>query len=417
MKQFMLGAIFGVSCGIALSAMADIAPDATKGLNTFSEAIERVHALYIQEPGYSDLIDKALHGMLQGLDPHSRYMNAKEYAAALSFTAGGASVGLVLTSEYGLAKVITAIAGSPAALAGIEPGDRILAIDGKPANGLSVDSIIEMLRGPANSQITLTIQRQDKPIDVTLTRATVALDNVTAERKGNIGYVRISSFQPNTDERVASAIAQLKQQVGRELKGYIIDLRNNPGGLLNQAIQISDEFLNDGQIVSLQGRSAQDNRTYSARQGDIADGKPILVLINEGSAAGAEIVAGALQDNKRAKILGMKSFGEGTIQTIVPLSSGNGALRLTTARYFTPAGHPIQAVGVTPDILVSQKSEADSRNHMDREEMLLGHLPQEAESLSPSSSITYPGASEQTDDFQLSYAVNWMDAAPLSQSH
>ena len=416
MKQFLAGAVLGASCSLAFGAMGAITTDAAKGLGTFSEAIESVQVHYIQERSVPDLIDIALHGMLQGLDPHSRYMNAKEYAAAQSFTADGAGIGLTLTSEYGLAKVITPIAGSPAALAGIESGDRILAIDGKPAKDLSLDAVIEALRGPEKSQIVLTVQRGEDQLDFTLTRAFVVLDDVTAERNGNIGYIRISAFQGMTDRHLASVISRLKQQIGPQLKGYIIELRTCPGGQVNQAIQISDEFLNNGQIVSLRGRTAEDNQTYSARSGDIADGKPVLVLINEGSAAGAEIVAGALQDNKRATVLGMKSFGDGTVQSIIPLSGGNGALRLTTASFYTPLGHPIQIAGITPDILVSQKPAAVGRGHIDREDTLPGHLEQGPGPTSSPGQIIYPGVNEQSSsDFQLSYAVNWMNTAPSTQ--
>ena len=417
MKQFLAGALVGISCSFAFGAAAAITPDTVKGVDTFSQVIENVQTRYIQERTVADLIDLALHSMLQGLDPHSRYMNAKEYAAAQSFTAGGAGVGLSLTSQFGLTTVITPIAGSPAAIAGIEPGDRILAIDGKNARDMPLDAVIEALRGPEKSQIILTVQRGDNQIDFTLTRAVVTLEDVTAERKGNIGYIRISAFQGATDQHLASAISRLKQEIGSDLKGYIVDLRNCPGGQLNQAIQISDEFLNAGQIVSLRGRSAEDNQTYSARSGDITDGKPLLVLINEGSAAGTEIVAGALQDNKRATILGMKSFGDGTVQTIIPLSSGNGALRLTTASFYTPLGHPIQISGIAPDILVSQKPAAESHSRFDREETLPKHLEQETGTTSASGQIIYPDVEEQSSaDFQLGYAINWMNTASSTQA-
>jgi carboxyl-terminal processing protease len=338
-------------------------------------------------------------------------MNAKAYADMQITTKGQfGGLGLEVTMQDGLVKVISPIDDTPASRAGIKAGDFIAAINGGPVQGLSLDEAIAKMRGDVGGKVALTILRQGtkKPFDLTLTREIIHVASVKFHREGDIGYIRLAAFNEETAPGLEHAVGELKKQIGPGIRGYIIDLRNNPGGLLDQAIDVSDDFLQGGQIVSTRGRHPEDTQSYNAHPGDIADGKPIIVLINGGTASASEIVAGALQDDKRAQILGMTSFGKGSVQTIIPLGSGGGALRLTTARYFTPSGHSIQALGITPNVAVAQGDEdAVPKVERESEADLPGHLAGDAVKKAPVQVIK-PAPGKKYDDFQLAYALDVM---------
>jgi len=379
-------------------------------LDLFSDAFERVRANYVRPVKDSELIDAAIEGMVSNLDPHSSYMDAKMYGDMQITTKGEfGGVGIEVTQdEGGLIKVISPIDGTPASRAGIKTGDRIAGIDGNSIAGLPLNEAIDKMRGPSGSKITLTILREGekKPFDVTLVRAIVSVDAATYRREGDIGYIRLPGFNERTAEGLEKAVRDLKKQIGPGIKGYVLDLRNNPGGLLDQAIQVSDDFLGSGEIVSTRGRHPEDTQRYDAKSGDVTDGKPVVVLINAGTASASEIVSGALQDHKRATVVGMTSFGKGSVQTIIPLGEGRGALRLTTARYYTPSGHSIQAEGIIPDIQVAQGDEANvPKLARPSEADLRGHLV--GEPIPPkrvNAPIVKPAPGKKYDDFQLSYA-------------
>jgi carboxyl-terminal processing protease len=381
-------------------------------LGLFSDAFERVRANYVRPVKDSELIDAAIQGMVSNLDPHSSYMDVKMYGDMQITTKGQfGGVGIEVTQdEGGLIKVISPIDGTPASRAGIKTGDRIAGIDGNSIAGLPLNEAIDKMRGSAGSKITLTILREGekKPFDVTLVRAIVSVEADTYHREGDIGYIRLPGFNEQTADGLEHAVRDLKKQIGPGIKGYVLDLRNNPGGLLDQAIQVSDDFLNSGEIVSTRGRHPEDTQRYDAKGGDITDGKPVVVLINGGTASASEIVSGALQDHKRATIIGMTSFGKGSVQTIIPLGENRGALRLTTARYYTPSGHSIQAEGIVPDIQVAQGDEASVPKLARPSEVdLRGHL--QGEPIPPkraNAPVIKPAAGKKYDDFQLSYALD-----------
>jgi carboxyl-terminal processing protease len=325
-----------------------------KQLNLFGEVFERVRAEYVDDVSDDTLVESAINGMLTSLDPHSNYLNTKNFNDMKVQTRGEfGGLGIEVSMENGLVKVVSPIDDTPAARAGLKPGDLITHLDGDPVQGMSLPEAVEKMRGLINTEIKLTIRREGKePFDVKLTRATIKIQSVRSHLEGdNIGYIRITSFNEQTDVGLNNVMKNLKQQAGNKLLGVILDLRNNPGGLLDQAVAVSDAFIDKGEIVSTRGRRAEDAQRYNARPGDIAAGLPIAVLINGGSASASEIVAGALQDHHRAILLGTKSFGKGSVQTIIPLP-GHGAMRLTTARYYTPSGRSIQAKGIDPDIVV-----------------------------------------------------------------
>jgi carboxyl-terminal processing protease len=336
-------------------------------------------------------------------------MDAKEFADMQIQTRGEfGGLGIEVTMEDGLVKVISPIDDTPAAKAGLKTGDFIAAINSTPIQGMSLNDAIDKMRGPNGSKVTLTVLRPGakKPFDVTLMRAQIRVDSVKYHREGDIGYVRISAFNERTAPGLEKAVRDLKQQIGGGLKGYVLDLRNDPGGLLDQAIDVSDDLLTSGEIVSTRGRHPDDTQRYAARGGDITDGKPVIVLINGGTASAAEIVAGALQDHARAKLIGMTSFGKGSVQTIIPLGEGGGALRLTTARYYTPSGHSIQATGIIPDIAVSQGDDEDASKALRVSEANLpGHLTGEA-AKKASQQVIKPAPGKTYKDFQLSYALD-----------
>ncbi len=405
-----LGGVVGFGLALGLLPQAQGASDtgAYRQLDLFSDAFERVRANYVRPVQDGELVNAAIQGMVTSLDPHSSYMDSKSYNDMQITTKGQfGGVGIEVTQEDGLIKVISPIDGTPAAKAGIKPGDRIAGIDGTSIAGLALNDAIDKMRGPEGSKVTLTILREGekKPFDVTLQRAVVQVDADTWRREGDLGYIRLPGFNEQTASGLEKAVRELKKQPGPAIKGYVIDLRNNPGGLLDQAIQVSDDLLTGGEIVSTRGRHPEDTQRYDAKGGDIADGKPIVVLINAGTASASEIVAGALQDHKRATMVGMTSFGKGSVQTIIPLGEGGGALRLTTARYYTPSGHSIQAQGIIPDIAVAQGDEANvPKIARPSEADLPGHLIGEPVPKKVVAPVIQPVPGKKYDDFQLSYA-------------
>jgi carboxyl-terminal processing protease len=412
MKRYALvglGMVAGFGLALGVMSAKGASDSGTYGqLGLFSDAFERVRANYVRPVQDSELIGAAIQGMVSSLDPHSSYMDTKAYGDMQITTKGQfGGVGIQIQMDEGLIKVISPIDGTPAAKAGIKPGDHIAAIDGTSIQGLSEDEAINKMRGAEGSKVTLTILREGekKPFDMTLTRANVQVDAITWHREGDIGYIRMPGFNEQTASGLEKAVRDLKKQIGPGLRGYVLDLRNNPGGLLDQAIQVSDDLLNGGEIVSTRGRHPDDTQRYDAKGGDITNGKPVVVLINAGTASASEIVSGALQDHKRATIVGMTSFGKGSVQTIIPLGDGGGALRLTTARYYTPSGHSIQAQGIIPDIQVAQGDEANiPKIARPSEADLPGHLVGEPVAKKANAPVITPAPGKKYDDFQLSYA-------------
>ncbi|HEY0233809.1 MAG TPA: S41 family peptidase [Afipia sp.] len=377
------------------------AADTYRQLNLFGDVFDRVRSDYVEKPDDSKLVESAISGMLTGLDPHSSYMDAKSFKDMQVQTRGEfGGLGIEVTMEDGLIKVVSPIDETPASKAGILANDIITNLDDEAVQGLTLNQAVEKMRGPVNTKIRLKIVRkgQDKPIDVTLTRDNIRVRAVRARVEADdIAYIRITSFNEQTTEGLKKEMANLQQQIGEsKIKGYIIDLRNNPGGLLEEAVSVSDAFLDRGEIVSTRGRNAEETQRRTAKPGDLAKGKPVIVLINGGSASASEIVAGALQDHKRATLVGTRSFGKGSVQTIIPLGSGNGALRLTTARYFTPSGKSIQAKGIIPDIEVQQDvpDELKSRTDTKGEASLRGHLKAEGQEETGSQSYVPPDAKD-----------------------
>jgi carboxyl-terminal processing protease len=324
-------------------------------LNLFGDVFERVRADYVEDVKDEKLVESAINGMLSALDPHSSYLNAKSFRDMQVQTRGEfGGLGIEVTMENGLVKVVSPIDDTPAHRAGVRPGDLITHLDHEPVQGMTLPEAVERMRGPVNTNITLTLRREGRePFDVTLSRAVITIQSVRPKVEKDVGYIRITSFSEQTANGVERAVQRIKQEVGAALKGYVLDLRNNPGGLLDQSVKVADAFLERGEIVSTRSRRPDDAQRFNAKPGDVADGLPIVVLINNGSASASEIVAGALQDHRRALVLGTKSFGKGSVQTIIPLS-GHGAIRLTTAHYYTPSGRSIQAKGIEPDIEVQQ---------------------------------------------------------------
>ncbi|MSO55283.1 MAG: S41 family peptidase [Rhodospirillales bacterium] len=324
-------------------------------LNLFGEVFERIRSDYVENPEDQDLIENAINGMLSALDPHSSYLNAKSFRDTQVQTRGEfGGLGIEVTQESGIIKVVSPIDDTPAHRAGIEPGDLITHLNRQPVVGMTLSEAVEMMRGPPGTDIVISLRRAGRePFDVTLTRAVIRIRSVRASLEGEIGYVRITQFNSQTDQNLRKSVDDFYKQTGAKLRGVILDLRNNPGGLLDQAVAVSDSFLEKGEIVSTRSRRTEETQRFNAKPGDIIKGLPLVILINGGSASASEIVAGALQDHRRAIVLGTKSFGKGSVQTIMPLP-GHGAMRLTTARYYTPSGRSIQAVGIEPDIEVKQ---------------------------------------------------------------
>lgn len=355
--------------------------DTFRQLKLFGDVFERVRSEYVEEVTDEKLIETAINGMLTSLDPHSGYLDAKRYRDMQVQTKGEfGGLGIEVTMENGLVKVVSPIDDTPAHRAGIQAGDVITHIDSEPVLGLSLSEAVEKMRGPVDTLIALTLRRNgsDEPLDVSMARAVITISPVRYRVENDIGYLRVTAFNEQTELKLKEGIDDVRAELGPSLKGFVIDLRNNPGGLLEQAIAVSDAFLDRGEIVSTRGRRTDSIQRFNARRGDLAEGLPLVVLINGGSASASEIVAGALQDHHRAIVMGTQSFGKGSVQTIMPLP-GHGAIRLTTARYYTPAGTSIQAKGIAPDIEVRQsrieviedgagRREADLRGRLENEQ-------------------------------------------------
>ncbi len=397
-----------------------------KQLQLFGDVFERVRADYVEETSDEKLIEAAINGMLTSLDPHSSFLNAKNYQDMQVQTRGEfGGLGIEVTMEGGYVKVVSPIDDTPAFRAGIKPGDLITHLDNEPVQGLTLADSVERMRGKVNSDIVLTIQRAGrKPFDVTITRAVIKIQSVRWRTEKKIGYLRITSFSEQTVEGVERAMGKIKEKLGAEIQGIVLDLRNNPGGLLNQAIKVSDAFLERGEIVSTRARRADDAQRYNAKSGDLAAKLPMVVLINSGSASASEIVAGALQDHRRAIIMGTRSFGKGSVQTIIPLA-GHGALRLTTARYYTPSGRSIQAKGIEPDIEVAQSRIEKLENGTRRREAdLRGALANPADDKDKAGDKAKPAGAkakakskakkdEKPQDYQLARALDLLRGISL----
>jgi carboxyl-terminal processing protease len=422
MKRYALSGIcIAVSfcAGLALLSVAHGAnsdsQSAYQALDRFGQAFAVVRARYVEAPDERLMVENALNGMITSLDPHSSYFDPKTYADMQVKTEGQyGGLGLVIAADNGTIKIVAPMDDTPASKAGIKAGDIILAVDGKGLQGLNLDKVQELLRGAAGTKVTLTIMRgpDDKSFEVKLERAAIEVEAVKSHREGDVGYIRIPAFNEHTSEGLEAAVRSLKKQIGPKLKGYIVDLRDDGGGVLDQAIAVSDDFLDSGEIVSTRGRSPQDTERWDAKPGDIAEGKPVIVLINGGTASASEIVAGALRDHKRAITLGITSFGKGSVQTIIPLNGGeDGALHLTTARYYTPSGGSIQATGIAPDIAVAQGDEASDLPKVEEpsEADLPHHLMAEDNSTRSTVAPIRPPAGSKIADFQLSYALDVMN--------
>ena len=383
--------LFGAALGAAsvtlgaqthlLTGASAAASDTYRSLNLFGDVFEKIRTDYVEKPDDQKLVEAAINGMLTSLDPHSSYMDAKSFRDMQVQTRGEfGGLGIEVTQDDGILKVVTPIDDTPASKAGILSGDLITAIDGEQVSGLTLNQAVDKMRGAVNTSVTLKILRGPKkdPKDFKLTRAVITIKSVRNKIEGDdIGYIRITQFNEQTYDGVKEAIDKFQKDVPNDkFKGYILDLRNNPGGLLDQSIAVSNAFIDKGEIVSTRGRNADETQRYNARPGDISHGKPLVVLINGGSASASEIVAGALQDHKRGTIMGTRSFGKGSVQTIIPLGQNNGAIRLTTARYYTPSGRSIQAKGIEPDVLIVEDTPADLKGKDDTkgEASLKGHL-------------------------------------------
>jgi carboxyl-terminal processing protease len=433
MKKLMFAAVGGSLLGlIATTQIAGplIAQEAQSNasvyeqLDLFGDIFERIRAGYVEDVDEKDLIEAAINGMLTSLDPHSSYLSAEDAAAMRVQTRGEfGGLGIEVTQEDGFVKVVSPIDGTPADAAGIQSGDFITAVDGESVLGLNLGDAVEMMRGPVGSEIIITVVREGEiePFEVSIIRDTIKLTAVRHRTEGNAIVLRVTTFNDQTFPNLQEGLKEQVEEAGGfdNVDGIILDLRNNPGGLLNQAIYVSNAFLEAGEIVSTRGRDPADGDRYNAQPGDLAEGKPIVVLINGGSASASEIVAGALQDHRRAIVVGTKSFGKGSVQTVVPLQ-GEGAMRLTTARYYTPSGRSIQALGISPDIIVVQprpkpvdpdaeeeeprqfRSEADLRGSLDNDSL----TPDEIEQIETDRARAEAAAQLRKDDYQLAYAID-----------
>ncbi|WLR92442.1 S41 family peptidase [Shinella zoogloeoides] len=409
----IVGALMGATAMSVINTVtlpAEAAGSSTyRELSIFGDVFERVRAQYVTPPKEDQLIENAINGMLTSLDPHSSYMNAKDAEDMRTQTRGEfGGLGIEVTMEDELVKVITPIDDTPAARAGVLAGDFIAKIDGADVRGLKLEEAVEKMRGAVNTPIKLTLIRKgaDKPIELTIMRDIIAVKAVKSRVEGDVGYLRVISFTEKTYDDLEAAITKIKEEVPADkLKGYVLDLRLNPGGLLDQAINVSDAFLERGEVVSTRGRNEDETRRFNATPGDIVDGKPVIVMVNGGSASASEIVAGALQDLRRATVLGTRSFGKGSVQTIIPMGDA-GALRLTTALYYTPSGKSIQGTGITPDITVEQPLPAELQGKLEAagESNLRGHIQGQSETESGSGSSAYVPP-EAKDDLQLQYAL------------
>lgn len=432
MKKFVMAALGGTLASAVLTTQVAgplLAQDATNNtsvyeqLDLFGDIFERIRAQYVEEVEAADLIEAAIDGMLTSLDPHSSYLSPKDAADMRVQTRGSfGGLGIEVTQEEGFVRVVSPMDGTPAADAGMESGDYITHVDGEALMGLTLDNAVNMLRGPVGSEIVITVVREgvDEPFDVSIIRDTIKLTAATARTVDHTIVLRVTTFNDQTYSNMSDGLAREVEALGgmENVEGVVLDLRNNPGGLLTQAIAVSDAFLESGEIVSTRGRNPGESERVNAEAGDLAEAKPMVVLINGGSASASEIVAGALQDHHRAIVVGTKSFGKGSVQTVMPLAS-DGAMRLTTARYYTPSGRSIQALGVSPDIVVEQpprlpeaENEEDNARQQRTEADLRGSLnndsltDDERRQIEEERETAEEAAKLRDDDFQLSYAVD-----------
>ena len=383
-----------------------------KQLNLFGDVFQRVQEQYVEEVTDKELIESAISGMLQSLDPHSSYLSVESYEDMQVKTKGTfGGLGIEITMEDGFVKVVSPIDDTPAALAGMQSGDLIIAVNGESLRGLSINEAVSQLRGPIGSKIKITVVRnEEEPFELEIKRDIIKITSVKHNVINNVGYIRLTTFSDTTTEGLKTAVEKIQKEIGDNFLGLILDLRNNPGGLLNQSISVSDAFLNQGEIVSTKGRKKDDASRVFAKKGDIINGKPLVVLINSGSASASEIVAGALKDHSRAIIIGTRSFGKGSVQSIIPLA-GNGAMRLTTARYYTPSGISIQAKGIQPDIIVEAgitEANKDKKKNR-REENLRGALDnknKKSKDENPEPKIKLTVTEKLIQDNQVSRAID-----------
>jgi carboxyl-terminal processing protease len=429
----LVGALMGSAVAFAVDGGAKYlttsafaaSPETYRQLMLFGDVLDRIRTDYVDKPDEDKLIESAINGMLSSLDPHSEYMNPKSYKEMQTTTRGEfGGLGIEVTMEDGAVKVVTPIEDTPASRAGLRSGDIITDLDGNSVQGLQLNQVVEKMRGPVNSEINLSIKRAGvaDPIKVKIVRAIIQINPIKWRAEGNIGYIKLTQFNEHAYERLKDAITKATAQIGLDkIKGWVLDLRNNPGGLLDQAIQVSNAFLDKGEIVSTRGRNADETQRFTARPGgDLTGGKPLIVLINGGSASSSEIVSGALQDHRRATILGTRSFGKASVQTIIPIGPNGGALRLTTARYYTPSGRSIQAKGIEPDIEVLQDPPPELKGKDDTkgEASLKGHLanpndPSTADEKTGSQAYVPP---DQKDDKALNYALDLLNGSKQNAS-
>jgi carboxyl-terminal processing protease len=431
MKRFFLASVTGVMLGAVVTTQvagpllaqeADRKASVYEQLDLFGDIFERIRAQYVEEVDEGDLIEAAIRGMLTSLDPHSSYLSPDDAADMRVQTRGEfGGLGIEVTQEEGFVKVVSPIDGTPADQAGVEAGDFITHVDGESVLGLGLDQAVDLMRGPVGSEIIITVVREGagEPFDVSIIRDIITLTAVRSRTVGDTVVLRLTTFSDQTFPSMRDQLAEQVEELGGldNVNGFVIDLRNNPGGLLNQAVRVSDAFLDAGEIVSTRGRDPQDGDRFNAEEGDLAQGKPIVVLINGGSASASEIVAGALQDHRRAIVVGTKSFGKGSVQTVMPLR-GEGAMRLTTARYYTPSGRSIQALGVSPDIIVAQpprreeteeetpqrgaRSEADLRGSLNNDSL----SEDERRLIEADRAKAEASADLREEDYQLAYAID-----------
>jgi len=428
MKRGVLPFLCGVLVAGAFAVPTLTVADSNKNeeiyrqLGLFGDIFQRVRESYVDEVDEKDLIEAAINGMLTSLDPHSSFLNTENFSDMQVQTKGKfGGLGIEITMEKGVIKIVSPIDDTPAAKAGLQPEDYIIAVDGAAILGMALSEAVDKLRGEVGSKVTVTVQRaQDEPFDVTLTRDTIKIRSVRSKMFDGIGYLRITTFSEQTTPGLKDSVAKMFEDHGDNLKGFVLDLRNNPGGLLNQAIAVSDAFLEAGEIVSTRGRDPDNASRVYAKAGDIGRGLPLVVLINSGSASASEIVAGALKDHKRAVLLGTRSFGKGSVQSVIPLS-GTGAMRLTTARYYTPSGISIQAKGITPDIEVALARIEKLEGGITREEDLKGaldkNIPQNAEANGQADDATTADAKPEDDqskiDYQLARALDLIQGVSI----
>ncbi len=415
-KRFASGAAVAAALAAGAGSVEAADSETYRQLNLFGDVFERVRADYVEEVSDEQLVEAAVKGMLAALDPHSGYLPPGDFEDMQVHTRGEfGGLGIEVTMENGLVKVISPLDDTPAARAGLQPGDLISHIDGEQVHGLTLPEAVDRMRGPVKAPIVITILREGEaaPFDVSIIRDVITIRSVHWRAEGDIGYVRIASFNEQTRPGLVRGVGELRAEIGDGMKGLVLDLRNNPGGLLGQAVAVSDAFLEQGEIVSTRGRREGSASRHNAEAGDILDGLPMVVLINGGSASASEIVAGALQDHERAVILGARSFGKGSVQTVVPLP-GDGAMRLTTARYYTPSGRSIQARGIEPNIVVARTTiEAVESGDVRRESDLRGRLDGEPDPGAEAEGGEEDAAETGLIDYQLRRALDLLEGVAL----